>query len=127
MKYYSYERLMKVAEHRGYVTVDSIAISLMKIFGEKKSAIKRKLTTGNLKKEECEVIGSFFEMSMKEYYDVFINGLFVEDQEGHYVCRVDEPYLHLHPKIAKAKGKTRKDKVDELLQQIEDIGKSTEE
>ena len=121
MKYYSFERLMKVAQHRGYVTSEAIALALCPLFGVSKRVVHNRLVSGRLSKEECEVIGSYFEMSMKEYYDVFMNGLFVEDQEGHYVCLVEEPYLHLHPNIKAGKRKSKAEKTQEILREIEDI------
>lgn len=103
MRFYSRDRLMLVARHRGYMTQKAVADGIAPIFGLTSATVSNKLSSGNLTKEECEVIGSYFEMSMKEYYDVFMNGLFIEDQEGHYVCHVENPYVHLHPEHVKRK------------------------
>lgn len=78
------------------MTTRAVADALVPIFGVSSKTIQGRLNTGELTKAECEVIGSYFEMSMKEYYDVFMNGLFVIDQNGNYVCHVEEPYKHIH-------------------------------
>lgn len=132
VKFYNKDKLMGVAKDRGYVTIRAIADGLAPIFGKKPNTIKANLSSGNLSKEECEVIGSFFGMTMKEYYDVFMNGLFREDMNGHYVCHVDQPYAHLHPDSTKIhthrntgsagiidiqKKKTAQD----ILKQLEDL------
>lgn len=97
MKYYSKDKLLTVAKDRGYTSLRAIADALVPIFDKKSKTIQGNLSFGNLTKEECEVIGSYFEMTMKEYYDVFMNGLFQEDMNGHFVCHVDQMYQHLHP------------------------------
>ena len=122
MKYYSKETLMLVAGDRGYTTIRAVADALVPIFGQTSKVMQNKIKSGRFTKEECEVIGSFFEMTLKEYYDVFMHGLFVEDEFGRYVCYVDEPYLHLHP--AKD-GRNPKDYVrrkrEHLLKEIENM------
>lgn len=96
MSFYTIDKLMEVARHRGYVTVDAVASALAETFGMTKRRMKNRLMRGNFTKEECEVIGSYFEMTMKEYYDTFMRGLFVEDQEGHYICHIDNPEQHIN-------------------------------
>lgn len=132
MKYYSVDNLMKVAESRGYMSVKALADALVKPFGTTSRVIQGRIVTGSLTKAECEVIGSLLEMSMREYYDVFMVGLFVVNSSGHYVCHVDEPYLHLHPTgggpgarriKSSPEKKPRKDTVpsaQEILEQLKD-------
>ena len=100
MSFYSKTNLMKVANARGYMSMKTLADALVKTFGVSSATIQNKFRYGTLTLAECEVVGSYLEMSMKEYYDVFMNGLFRVDQQGHYVCHVDNPYLHLHPSVA---------------------------
>lgn len=119
MKFYDSDKLLKVAIDRGYRSFDAIAKALARTFDASPKAVKNRLVYGNLSKEECEVIGSYFQMTMKEYYDVFMNGLFQEDMEGHYICTVKEPYLHLHPKVAESRTQKRKRKADEILEELE--------
>lgn len=120
MKFYDSDKLLKVAIDRGYRSFDAIAKALSKTFGLNPRAVRNRLTSGNLSKEECEVIGSYFQMTMVEYYDVFMSGLFQEDMEGHYICIVEEPYLHLHPKVAESRIPKRKSKTEEILEELEE-------
>lgn len=120
MRFYSKDKLMKVAVDRGYRTTKSIGDALSKMFGLSSKSVQNKIGNGNFTKEECEVVGSFFDMTMKEYYDVFMNGLFVEDQEGHYICKVDEPYLHLHPGTRQRRN-VRQERVDQILEEIKNF------
>lgn len=108
MGFYSLDKLMEVARHRGYVTVDAVVTALAPIFGLTKRRMKPRLERGKLTKEECEVIGSYFEMTMKEYYDVFMKGLFVEDQEGHYICHIDNLEQHINSDGKNAKYEYRR-------------------
>lgn len=119
--FFDLNKLMQVVAHRGYLTEKAIADAMSPIFGLTSAEIIRKLKKGRLTKEECEVLGSYFEMTMKEYYDTFMCGLFVEDQEGHYVCHVDRPYLHLHPQFAKKTKRVKEDKRNDLLREIDEI------
>lgn len=122
MKYYDKEKMLMVARDRGYTTVKAIGDALMQYFGTSSKVVQNRISSGNLSKEECEVIGSYFQMTMKEYYDVFMNGLFQENDEGHYICYVEEPYLHLHPSIQKTHQKTKREKTDEILAELNEIG-----
>lgn len=101
------DKLMQVVRHRGYVSEKAVEDALAPVFGMTPRSVKFRLEKGQLTKEECEVIGSYFEMTMKEYYDTFMSGLFVEDAEGHFVCHVDNPYLHMHPKNPTPEKKRR--------------------
>lgn len=97
MGLYRKEKLMEVVKDRGYETQRAVADAIAPIFKVSRTTAMNKISNGKFTKEECEVIGSMFEMTMKEYYDVFMYGLFQEDREGHYRCHIEEPYLHLHP------------------------------
>lgn len=97
MSFYSKETLLKVAKDRGYMTKRSVANALSMLLFTSVGIADRKITKGNFTKEECEAIGSFFEMTMKEYYDTFMNGLFVINREGHYICHVPSVTEHLNP------------------------------
>lgn len=121
--FYDKNKLMQVVGDRGYTTTRAVADALKPYFEMTTRQISAKLERGSLTKEECEVIGSCFRMTMKEYYDVFMNGLFREDEEGHYVAIIDEMYLHLHQNTARRRthSKTAEEKRAELLEEIESI------
>lgn len=113
------------------MSVRTLADSLVNIFGLTSRAIQKRIVTGRLTKAECEVIGSHLRMSMREYYDVFMNGLFVENNIGNFVCHVEEPFMHLHPTgnsksmvrlindSDRKKKKERLQTAQEILQELE--------
>ena len=133
--FYSKEKLMIVASARGYMSLRTLGDALAPAFGVSGRSVQTKLSLGNLTLSECEVIGSHLEMSMKEYYDVFMNGLFSEDSQGHYIAKVkEEPYMWLHstadhiPEAPKSKqkpkkssGKSKVKTAKEILEQLEDF------
>ena len=126
MSFYRKKKLMEVVKDRGYTTDAAVARVLSPLFEKSVETIISKLNSGNLTMEECEVIGSVFSMTMKEYYDTFMHGLFVENSEGHYVAFVASPYAHLHPKLTKAnapkkKGRTKQDKINEIIAEIDSL------
>jgi len=113
---------MQVAKHRGYTTTRAIADALASTFEMTPRSLQNKLNSGKFSKEECEVIGSFFEMSMKEYYDTFMCNLFRINDQGHYVCHVDRPYTHLHvPKSEVEMINKTMPKNKQILEQIEKL------
>ena len=122
MSLYRKDKLMEVVKDRGYVTQRAVADALVPIFGQSRVAIERKLRSGNLSKEECEVIGSLFQMTMKEYYDVFMHGLFQEDADGHYRCYIADMRRHVHPNPHFVpKVNVRKQKAAEIVDEIQRI------
>lgn len=127
MSLFNKNKLMEAVRDRGYVTERAVCDALAPIFGISSKSMESRLRHGTLNKEECEVIGSYFEMTMKEYYDVFMSGLFIEDNEGHYVCHVDDLKAHLVKEKngagIKLNRKTKAQMREELLEEIENYGK----
>lgn len=122
MSLFSKSKLMEVAKERGYVSDNAVCFALSPVLGVSKRVVHGKLRKGSLTKEECEVIGSFFEMTMKEYYDVFMSGLFQEDSDGHYVCHIENPYVHLHSEPSKSSPQRNRQRMQErILEEIEEI------
>ena len=123
MGYYRKEKLMEVVKDRGYQTQRAVADAIAPVFGITRRVAMNKIKSGKFTKEECEVIGSIFEMTMKEYYDVFMFGLFQEDREGHYRCKVDDIYLHLHPQPSVVspveRSRIMRERLAEEIQEIE--------
>ena len=113
---------MEVVKDRGYQTQKSVEMAIAKDLQMKKSAVKSKMLKGTFTKEECECIGSLFEMTMKEYYQVFMDGLFVEDDEGHYKCHIDNHFLHTHPQPStKSPQATKRDSIERSLERIREL------
>lgn len=118
--------LEKVALSRGYYNMRAISDGLAPVFETTSKRMQNKLERGQLTKEECEVIGAFFEMTMKEFYDVFMNGLFQPTVTGHYVCHIDHMKEHMKPpepieEKPKRKGRSRKDKIQAIIDEINEI------
>ncbi len=97
MSFYSKETLLSIAKDRGYMTKRALENGLASLLSTTPGIAGRRIKDGKFTKEECEVIGSFFEMSMREYYDTFMNGLFVIDSTGRYVCHVPDVKEHMNP------------------------------
>ena len=130
MSFFSYSKLMEVVKDRGYMTNRAVAARLAPIFGVTPERVTYKLKYDKLSAGDCEVIGAVFEMTMREYYDVFMNGLFRENDEGHWVAHIDSPYLHLHPpkkqkRPTKARRKS-KERKQTILEDIESVTQTTE-
>ena len=122
MKFYDKKKLLNAAKDRGYVTERAVALALAPIFNITPRVMESKISQGRFSKEECEVIGSFFEMTMKEYYDIFMSGLFIEDREGHYVCHVDDLKQHIKPPTAKVSPqRNRQVRIERILEDLEEI------
>ena len=121
--FFDKSKLEKVALTRGYYNLRAIADGLVPVFELSSKKIQNKLNSGRLTKEECEVIGAFFEMTMKEYYDVVMFGLFQEDREGHYRCKVDDIYRHLHPQPSVVspveRSRIMRERLAEEIQELE--------
>ena len=112
---------MEVVKDRGYQTQRAVADAIAPVFGVSRKVALNKISYGKQTKEEGEGIGSIFEMTMKEFYDVFMFGLFQVDNAGHYRCHIDEPYLYLHPQLyqstpspADRSAQKRKELVEEI-------------
>ncbi len=59
---------------------------------------KMKVLYGTWSKEECEAVGSRLQMSMREYCDCFMKGLFMQDKVGHWIVHVDNELEHAKQK-----------------------------
>lgn len=121
--YYSSEKLIEVTKHRGYYNAKSVAIAISQNTGLSVATITNKIYSGHFSREEMIVIAAYFEMTPKEFCDVFLNGLFNENSLGHYIAHIDSAYAVLHPpkeKSAWQKQKEKKQKErEELLDTID--------
>ena len=119
--------LEKVALSRGYYNMRAISDGLAPVFETTSKRMQNKLERGQLTKEECEVIGAYFEMTMKEYYEVFMDGLFQPDVMGHYRCHIENMKEHMNPpedeEKPKNKGgrKSKEQALAEIMNEIEKI------
>lgn len=112
-----------MARFRGYYTIEPIAVGLSQNTGLSVSSWKNKLGSGHLSREEMIVIAAYFEMTPKEFCDVFLNGLFNEDSLGHFIAHIDSAYELLHPPKKKSQWQKQKEKKqkerEELLDTID--------
>lgn len=126
MSFFDKTKLLEVANSRGYYNIRAVCDGLAPLFETTSKRMQNKLERGKLSKEECEVIGSFFEMTMKEYYDVFMNGLFQVNRMGRYICHIDHLKEHMHPpepeEPPKRKPPKRKQQViEDIMRQLDEI------
>lgn len=119
MSFFSKKKLLQIANDRGYYTERAVVVGLAQVLGRSTRYISYKLKDGEFPMAECEVIGAYFRMTMVEYYDTFMNGLFVETDSGKYVAHIDDYYIHLHPKEDGRKKSNKGRKKKELLEEIE--------
>ena len=120
--YYSSDKLIEVTKHRGYYNTHAVAVGLSQNMELSVGTLKGKISSGHFSREEMIVIASFFEMTPKEFCDVFLNGLFNEDDLGHYIAHIDSAYAVLHPQTdGKNRGKKKKSREDMLAEIVEQI------
>lgn len=123
--YYSHEKLIEVTKHRGYYNTKSVAIAISQNTGLSVATVTNKIYSGHFSREEMIVIAAYFEMTPKEFCDVFLNGLFNENSLGHYIAHIDSAYAVLHPAKGKSDSQKRKEKKEaereELLGIIESL------
>ena len=124
--YYSSDKLIEVTKHRGYYTFGAVAKGLSQVMELKPSTLESKISSGHFSREEMIVIAAYFEMTPKEFCDVFLNGLFEENDLGHFEAHIDSAYAVLHPPKEKSNSQKWKEKKEaereELLAQIDSLG-----
>lgn len=127
-RYYTSEKLIEVTKHRGYYNARSVAQGLSQIMGVTAKTMEAKISSGHFSREEMIVIASYFEMTPKEFCDVFLNGVFNEDELGHFIAHVDSPFELLHPPKAEPKErkdnrgrKSREANLQDILSQIDSL------
>lgn len=122
---YEPDTLMKVAKSRGYYSKRSVVESLHKVLGIGKSTIYRKVKGDvpfNL--SECCVIASTYEMTPREFCEVFLSGLFIEDSTGRYTAYVGDPGRFLHERneeILERRQKRKEERLEDLRKFLEDL------
>ena len=121
MSFFNRKALIMVARDRGYPTEESAIRALAEVLGIKPLQMSNKIKWDRFTMPECEVIGSFFEMTMNEYYHVFMNGLFVETKSGRYIAHVENYTEHLYKYTRSHRQKKRNDIMNEILEEIEEI------
>lgn len=120
-RYYSKEKLIQVTKHRGYYNPKAVAIAISQNTGIGVGTLETKISSGHFTREEMICIAAYFEMTPIEFCDVFFNGVFDEDDLGHFIAHIDSVYALLHPpKKMTVREKKQKD-IDDMLETIEDL------
>jgi len=101
--------LIEVGRDRGYANLDALAKGLSKVLDAPWKSVRNNIKSGRITVEDSFLIADWFAMTPKEYCDVFLNGLFVIDENGHYVARVDDPAYIRKPN----RDKPTKEELDE--------------
>lgn len=109
-RYYSSEKLTEVTKHRGYYTAKAVAQILSQNTGLSVSTWVSKISTGHFSREEMVYVAAYFEMTPKEFCDVFLHGLFNEDSLGHFVAHIKSKEEILPMKHQRS----RKDMLDQI-------------
>lgn len=104
------DKLMSVARDRGYFTEIGIASIISEALNITITSANALIKTGKLSWGQCMVIGAVFEMTPKEFCDVFMSGYFQEVADGVYRAKVDDYDTMLDaPYKAKVRGKDETD------------------
>lgn len=84
------DTLMMIARDRGYFTELAVTATVAEVLNISVSGAEKLLKSGKLSWGQCMVIGGVFEMTPKEFCDVFLNGYFKEVADGVFRARVDD-------------------------------------
>lgn len=104
---YNCDNMRKMAVARGYVTDRAIMQAIQRELGIRPITAEKKFYEGNYSFEDSFVIASFFEMTPKEYCDCFLWKVFVEDREGHFIVKINDPGRILYRRREWRKEKER--------------------
>lgn len=104
------DRLMAIAKDRGYFTDVAVTATIAEALNITVGGADRLLQSGKMSWGQCMVIGAVFEMTPKEFCDVFMSGYFVEVADGVYRAQVEDTENLLD---APYRAQARKDKAED--------------
>lgn len=84
------ERLMAVARDRGFFTEMAVTATIAEKLNISVSGADKMLQSGKMSWGQCMIIGSIFEMTPKEFCDIFMSGYFKEVADGVFRAQVDD-------------------------------------
>ena len=84
------ERLMLIAKDRGFFTDIAVMAAISEALNITVHGTQKMLESGKLTWSQCIIIGSVFEMTPKEFCDVFLAGYFVEVADGVFRAHVED-------------------------------------
>ena len=101
------DKLKAVAHDRGFFTDIGIASIIAEALNITITSANTLIKSGKLSWGQCMVIGAVFEMTPKEFCDIFMSGYFREIADGVYKAHVDDYEALLDmPYKAKVREKT---------------------
>lgn len=114
------DKLKKVAEDRGYFTEAATIVVLSETLDLTAVSARMLLNNGKFTWSQCLAIGAVFEMTPKEFCDVFLNGYFNEVTDGVYKAHIDDiPAFVANAKLKRAGRKEEDENKDEDGEDIE--------
>lgn len=84
------EKLRHIARDRGYFTDAAVTAVIANAFGISTLATTKLMNSGRLSWGQCAVIGAIFEMTPREFCDVFMSGYFREVADGVYHAYIED-------------------------------------
>ena len=84
------DKLMQVAGDRGYFTQLAVTAAIAETLKISVSGADKMLQSGKMSWGQCMIIGSIFEMTPKEFCDIFMSGYFKEVADGVFRAQVDD-------------------------------------
>lgn len=106
------DTLMSVARDRGYFTEIAVIATIAEALNISVQGAKMMLTVGKLSWSQCIIIGAVFEMTPKEFCDVFLHGYFKEVADGVFKAQVDDIESLLDAPYKALPRKDNKNEVD---------------
>lgn len=83
------EKLRQIAKDRGYYTDMAVSAAVADALNMTIYAATRLINNGKFSWSQCIIVGALFEMTPKEFCDVFLNGYFREVADGNYRAYVE--------------------------------------
>lgn len=111
-----------VAADRGYSTEGGLIHGVGEQLGLARATVKEMLGTGRFRWEQILVLGSWLEMTPREFCDCFLKGFFIEDELGHFKCHLDSTLFVLHPpKTQDARQRRQEEERERIAEELEEF------
>lgn len=107
------DKFYTLAIDRGYVSKRSIVRLVAETLGYADSGAEMMISTGRFRWEQILCLGSVLEMTPKEFCDIFLRGYFKENNQGRFICQVDDIEQMLKPPKVRIKSKIEEIEIDE--------------
>lgn len=95
---WSLDIFLKVAADRGYATKRTICYQLSRAMDVTPESVEHMIRTGKFRWEHILFLGDFFQMTPREFCDVFLHGYFQETSSGHFRAKFEHAMMLLDRK-----------------------------